>query len=113
MWGFIRENTLCDFLQLLGGNDKIRFKNVRKNFILYTFEFLLIVCDFSSCSGFIKKDHKIVVTGYHSDRQVCGITTSRAKTPITEEGTFEQCKEFFQEPIREKFPFQANIVEPV
>ena len=40
MWGFIREKTLRDFLQRLGGNDKTGFKNVRKTalfFILLNF----------------------------------------------------------------------------
>lgn len=52
-----------------------------------------------------------MVTGYRSHRQVCGITALRDKNPIIEEGTFEQCREFFQEPIREKFPFQAYIFD--
>lgn len=46
MWGFIRENTLCDFLQLLGGNDKIRFKNVRKTLFFILLNFCLLSVTF-------------------------------------------------------------------
>lgn len=100
--------TFCNFCRKWQN----RILKWEKNcFILSTFEFLLVVCSFSSWSGFIKNDHKMMVTGYRSNRQVCGITTFREKTPIIEEGTFEQCREFFQKPIREKFPFQAYIFD--